>query len=171
MSSVTVQVELNMPRQQAWEKLRNLGLAHHYVPGIVDTRITSTHKEGVGASRNVYQKRGGYLQETVTEWIDGEGFTLRLHKGEQDAPFKNAWFRYQLTDVGGGTAKPATRLTTTMGYTLPMGAVGALLDRLLLRKIIQDVIGKVALSLKHYYEHGTTATKAQLRAMQSQLLR
>lgn len=166
MGQVAVKVDINMPREQAWAKLRNLALAHYYVPGIVDTRITTTHTEGVGASRNVYQKRGGFLQETVTEWQEGEGFTLRLHKHDKDAPFRNAWFRYALTDVTPGV----TRLTATMGYQMPLGILGELLDSLLLRRIIQGVIGDVALSLKHYYEQGATASKAQLRDMRSQLL-
>lgn len=165
MGQVSVQVDINMPREQAWAKLRNLTLAHYYVPGVVDTRINTTATEGVGVSRNVYQKRGGYLQETVTEWIDGVGFTLRLHKGEKDAPFKDASFRYHLADAGPGL----TRLTATMGYTPPLGVVGQALDQLLLRRIIQGVIGDVALGLKYYYENGTPATAEQRRTMRTEV--
>lgn len=166
MAEVSVQVDINMSREKAWEKLRNLSLAHHYVPGIIETRLTTAKAEGIGASRNVYQKRGRFLQETVTDWREGEGFTLRLHKGEKDAPFRNAWFRYRLTEVVPGV----TRLTATMGYEPPLGLVGKVLDKLLLQRIIQGVIGEVALSLKYFYEQGGTATRAQLRAMKTQLV-
>ncbi len=164
MAEVSVQVDISMSCEKAWEKLRNLTLAHHYVPGVVDTRLTTARAEGVGASRNVYQKRGGYLQETVTEWRDGEGFTLRLHKGEKDAPFRNAWFRYRINQVVPGV----TRLTATMGYEPPFGPLGQVLDRLLLARIIKRVIGDVALGLKYFYEQGSTATRAELRAMKTQ---
>lgn len=165
MSEVSVQIDIKLPREQAWARLRNLTLAHFYVPGLVETRINSAITEGVGASRNVYQKRGGYLQETVTEWVDGVGFTLRLHKGEKDAPFKNAFFRYHLADAG----PHATRLTATMGYTPPLGRVGATLDQWLLRRIIQGVIADVAIGLKYYYEHGATATNEQRRALRGEV--
>lgn len=166
MAQVSVKIEINLPRDKAWEKLKDLSLAHRYVLGIVDTRITTAMVEGAGASRNVYQKRGGYLQETVTEWTPGEGFTLRLHKGEKDAPFRQSWFRYRLSDA----RDDKTFLTATMGYTPPLGLAGNLLDRLLLRRIIRGVIGDVATSLKHYYETGTTATAEQRKALRACLL-
>ena len=38
---VTAQVVIDLPRAEAWDKLRDLSLAHNYVPGIVKTEIVS----------------------------------------------------------------------------------------------------------------------------------
>jgi hypothetical protein len=159
MSDASITVTLDLPLQEAWAKLSNLSLAHHYVPGIVDTRITSANATGVGASRNVYQKRGGFLQETVTEWNEGHGFTLRLHKGEKDAPFRHAGFTYALTPEGDSS----TRATLTMRYEPPMGMIGGVLDGVMLKRIITGVITDVAWSMKFYYETGKTAGKSELK--------
>ncbi|HSC76530.1 MAG TPA: SRPBCC family protein, partial [Pseudomonadales bacterium] len=53
--------------EKAWEKLKDLSLAHNYVPGINKCVITTTQKTGVGASRRVSGPQQA-LDETVTEW-------------------------------------------------------------------------------------------------------
>ncbi|CBL43658.1 hypothetical protein HDN1F_00750 [gamma proteobacterium HdN1] len=164
-TEVSACVELDLPRSEAWQKLADLSLAHHYVPGVVDTRITTSTLQGVGVSRNVYRKRGEYLEETVTEWVPEHGFTLRLHKGERDAPLRGAWFRYRLDDAPAGK----TRLTTTMGYIPPFGVLGQWLDGAFLRRIIQRAIGDVAVCLKHFYETGETPTSEQRKSLRSAL--
>ena len=159
MSDASTTVTLDLPIDAAWQKLANLGLAHHYVPGIVDTRITTSNTSGVGASRNVYQKRGGFLQETVTEWNEGRGFTIRLHKGEKDAPFRNASFTYALAPE----TADRTRATLTMRYEPPGGMMGGVLDGVMLKRIITGVITDVAWSMKFFYETGRTASKNELK--------
>lgn len=165
ISEVKSEVILDMPREQAWETLRDLSQAHNYVPGIIKTEVVTEKKEGVGASRLVYQTETRALQETVTEWNDGYGFKIRLHKGDKDSPFKNSFFRYEIAD----TADNKTRLTTSMGYTPPLGPLGVILDKLFLNKIIAGVIRKVALSMKHYYDTGSRPLPADIKRLRSTL--
>jgi hypothetical protein len=165
ISEASWQLTLDMPREKAWGILRNLTQAHNYVPGIIDTKLTTEITEGVGASRNVYQSKTRYLQETVTEWNEGYGFKIRLHKGDKSSPFKNAFFRYELSGDGDKTC-----LKTTMGYTPPLGPLGAVLDSLLLNKIISGVIRDVAISMKHYYETGKPTKKQDLKRLKRTML-
>ena len=151
---------IDLQREQAWDKLRDISRAHHYVPGIIDTEIVSDNAEGVGASRYVYRKPGSYIQETVEEWNEGEGFRIRLHKGDKPAaPFRSAWFRYQLDKE----TRDRTRLTTTMHFELPWGPLGKLLETLL-AGLVEKTVADVALSLKLYYESGEPTTAAALKA-------
>ena len=76
---VSAQILIDIPLSQAWAKLRDISLAHNYVPGIVKTVIVSKQAEGVGASRYVYRNEKSYIQETVEEWQEGKGFLIRLH--------------------------------------------------------------------------------------------
>lgn len=167
VSEATSQITINMPREKAWEILKNFSVAHNYVPGIIDTEIITDKKEGVGASRLVYQSKTKTLQETITEWNEGFGFRLRLHKGDKDSPFKNAFFSYKIEDVGDNQ----TRLTNTMGYTPPMGGIGVLIDNLFLNKIISGVIRDVTISMKSYYETGQPTTPADLKKLKAKLKR
>lgn len=165
-NEVSSQVTINMPRTEAWEKLRDLTLAHNYVPGLVKTEVTTELKEGVGASRKVFQTETKGINETVIEWQDGHGFLIRLHRGEKGAPppFKEAFFRYQLDD---GDSPETTLLTTTMSYTMGMGFVGGLLEKLFLKKLFKGIIRDVAISLKQFYESGEKVTPAILKQVKA----
>jgi len=160
-------LEMALPREAAWQKLRDLSVAHHYVPGLTGTEIRTALKEGVGASRRVFQGGGRWLDETVTEWAEGQGFEIRLHRAEQGmvAPFREANFRYWLEDAGPST----TRLVLTLSYTLRWGVFGALLERLAMGRGVSANLRDVALGLREYYLSGapvTDARRAELRRTQ-----
>jgi hypothetical protein len=151
---------IDLPLNDAWAKLRDISQAHNYVPGIVKTEIVSEQAEGIGASRYVYRNEKSYIQETVEEWQEGEGFLIHLHRGDKPAPpFRDAWFRYALADGGNGQ----TQLTTSLSYELPWGRLGAWLGRKMAR-FVEATINDVALSMKLYYETGTPTTAAALKA-------
>jgi hypothetical protein len=149
-----------MPRDAAWEKLRDISLAHNYVPGIVRTEIVSEQTTGVGASRQVYRSANNYIQETVVEWVEGYGFLIRLHRGNKPAPpFRNAWFRYRLDDEG----QDKTLFTASLKFEMPWGALGAWLEKKM-EKIVAGTISDVATSMKLYYETGRPTTATALKA-------
>ena len=160
-------LEMALPREAAWQKLSDLSVAHHYVPGLTGTEIRTALKEGVGASRRVFQGGGRWLDETVTEWAEGQGFEIRLHRAEQGmvAPFREASFRYWLEDAG----PSRTRLMLTLSYNLRWGVFGALLERLAMGRGVRANLRDVALGLREYYLSGapvTDARRAELRRTQ-----
>lgn len=157
---VSAQVVIDLPRQEAWQKLRDISLAHHYVPGIVKTELVSEQSEGLGASRYVYRNANSYIQETVEEWSEGSGFLIKLHKGDKPAPpFRKASFRYLLED----DTNDKTLFTAGMSYELPWGFIGRWLERLL-AGFVEKTIADVAMSMKLYYESGEPTTPAALKA-------
>ena len=163
---VSTQVIIDLPKTQAWHKLRDISLAHNYVPGIVKTEIVSERAEGVGASRYVYRNTKSYIQETVEEWQDGQGFLIRLHKGDKNAPpFKNGWFRYQLQEQGA----QQTLLTTSLKYELPWGAAGRWLEKRL-AGFIDNTVADVAYSMKLFYETGEPTSKSALQVFKKSLV-
>jgi len=152
MTSATASSELAMPRQRAWEILRDLSVAHRYVPGLVRTEIRTAQTAGVGASRRVFRKGERGLDETVIEWEDGHGFLLRLSEpdGAAPAPFARATFRYWLDDMPGQPER--SRMTITLDYEPRWGAVGRLLDRLVLARQVVKMQEELARRIKAYYE-------------------
>jgi hypothetical protein len=161
---VSAQILIDVPIAAAWARLRDISLAHNYVPGIVKTAIVSPQREGVGASRYVYRNETSYIQETVEEWQDGTGFLIRLHRGDKSAPpFKKAWFRYALAQHGGAQ----TQLTVSLRYDMPWGRPGAWLGAKM-AKFVQATIADVAVAMKLYYESGNATTPANLKAYKAQ---
>ena len=162
---VSAHVIIDVPLSEAWEKLRDISLAHHYVPGIVKTVIVSNQTEGVGASRYVYRNEKSYIQETVEQWQEGTGFLIRLHRGDKPAPpFRKAWFRYTLAEHGASQ----TQFTASLRYEMPWGRLGAWLGAKM-AKFVRSTIGDVAIAMKLYYETGTPTTPATLKSYKSQL--
>ncbi|CAA0087076.1 Uncharacterised protein [Zhongshania aliphaticivorans] len=159
----TARVVINMPREQAWDLLKDLSLAHHYVPGIVRTELTTELKEGVNASRRVFRASGKPLDETVSEWNEGHGFLIRLHNGDAGAPlpFNRAAFRYRLDDAGHNS----TALTTSLRFDMRWGGFGRFLYGRFLHKVFRQVIQDVAISMKQYYETGQAVSPAQLKQL------
>jgi hypothetical protein len=154
MARVSAEAQLAMPRAEAWARMRDLLLAQKYVPGVERIEITTPRREGVGASRKVFCKGRPPVDETVTLWEEGHGFTVRLHHGDKPpSPFRQAQFVYRLDDAPGG----GTRASTTLIYDLPLGPVGKLLDALLLRRVSQATVEAIARGLKQVYETGESA--------------
>lgn len=161
LHEVSARATINMSREQAWEKLQDLSLAHNYVPGLISCTITTEKKTGVGASRVVVNKFMR-MDETVVEWNEGNGFRIRLHKGDKPAsPFAEAYFTYKLSDAGEGK----TTLTTQMNYRLPWGGFGRVLNRVLFGGIVKGQIRDVGLSMKYFYENGEPTPPEALKAL------
>ncbi len=148
---------LEMPREKAWEKLSDFTLAPNYVPGVNSVEITTKAKEGVGASRRVYPNK---MDETIVEWNNGKSFTMKLHKGEGGPPFpfKESGFRYEIDEDGN-----RTKCSIALTYNMMFGAIGNLLNSLLLNIIIKGIVRDIGLSLKHFYETGEPVTPEILK--------
>ena len=156
-------VHIDLPRAEAWERLRDLSLAHNYVPGVAAIRIDTERREGVGASRTVTMDNGREMQETVVEWDEGHGFLLRLHRGDKPAMpiFSRFYFRYRLDDEDGGEG---TVIAPALIYETRFGLLGTLLGKLIhapLSASAQDI----GLAMKDFYETGRPVTHERLKQL------
>lgn len=162
---VTCETIIDMPRAQAWEKLRDLSLPHNYVPDVTDTKITTDIREGVGTSRKVFMKSDtNGMDETVIEWTNGEGFLIRLHKGEGPAMplFSEMYFRYALED-----ADEQTLFKASLIYVIRFGALGRLLDKVILQSAFRRNLDNICLAMKDYYETGNPVGPERLKKLRS----
>jgi len=160
-TTVTARAPIPLPLDVCWDKLRDLTRAANYVPGLTACVVTTDVREGVGASRRVTSRQFGDMDETVTVWNEGQGFTIRLHKGDRPAtPFKEATFRYALEPADTGC-----EIVTTMTYELGFGPLGALLDALILRRISKSNVRNVALSLAEHYITDAPVPPERLREL------
>ena len=157
---------ISIPMELCWENLRDLTRAKHYVPGLTDTVISTARKEGVGASRVVTHKQFGEMDETVIEWDERIGMTVRLHKGDKPAtPFKEAAFRYEFRpDRDGGNG---CEIHTAMTYELPFGVLGRLADRLFLGRIMAQSVVDSAVCLAENYQTDQPVPPSDLARLRS----
>jgi hypothetical protein len=151
------EIPIALPREAVWQRLRDLTRAPLYVPNLTGVEITTTRREGIGASRRVFQKNGKTLDETVESWDEGYGFRLKLHDGDKPlAPFRQAWFDYRIADAADGGAI----FTPALIYVMPWGVLGRVLDALFIRKFAVGNVRQVAVNFKKYYETGEITNPA-----------
>ena len=161
-----VRVLADTPVVAAWDKLSDFSLAHNYVPGLSRTEIVSAQTQGVGAHRRVYDNDGDYLEETITAWQEGEGFTIRLHQGDKPmAPFKAVFFDYRLDAAGEGQ----TEITLALRFEMPWGGVGAWLGDAFIRPAMEAELVQVAAGMKAFYETGQPADDADRERLAPQV--
>ena len=148
-----VSVLVDIPLARAWANLADFSLAHNYVPGLTRTEIVSEQSSGVGAHRRVY-KGASYLEETISEWREGQGFSIALHKGDKPMPpFRRAEFVYDLYARG-----EQTMVELSLGFVMPLGGLGRILGRGVMLPAINKQLVGVAAGMKHFYETGTPAS-------------
>ncbi|MBE9539897.1 MAG: SRPBCC family protein [Proteobacteria bacterium] len=166
MPASEYEIEVHVSREEAWEKLRDFTAAIHYVPGLTSAEIITEQREGVGTSRRVSRGKQ-VLNETITEWHDGQGFTLRLHRGEKNGPMPpltNAWYDYSLVERDGKLF-----LSNRMRYEIGLGFFGQWLDKLVIGKVLSNAVRDSTIAQKIYYETGSTVTPEMLRAAKTEL--
>ncbi len=150
-----VSVVADLPLAQAWQYLQDFSLPHNYVPNITRTEIVSEQLSGLGAHRRVYDSSGDYLEETVIEWREGEGFVIKLHHGERPmAPFQRAEFKYRLSPAG----PDATLIGLSLTFEMPWGGFGETLGEWFILPVMEKNLVQIAAGMKHFYETGTAAT-------------
>lgn len=159
-TEITYQVPIDLPRDACWEIMKDITVPHLYVPGVIRTEFHTEEKSGVGASRRVFKKMMA-LDETVVEWNEGYGLTLRLHDGDKAKPFPDAFFVYQLADSSDGK----TVFTAMMKYRFPLGKFGQIINSLLIKPIVQGEIRDVALAVKHFYETNSSPAAADIKRL------
>lgn len=157
---------IQLPIDACWQKLRDLGRAKDYVPGLSDCVVTTAAKEGVGASRIVTHRQFGPMNETVVVWDEGRGITLRLHRqderGDRPArPFAEAHFRYEFRPAANGDPS-ACEIHTALTYRLPLGPLGRLADRLFLRRLFRRNVVDTAVCLAESYRTDRPVPEAEL---------
>lgn len=156
-------IEINLPIDKCWEKMQDFSIAHHYVPGLIDSKVLTKQTSGVGASRRVFKKMMA-LDETIIDWQEGEGFTIRLHDGDKDKPLPQSTFSYALKAKDDNT----TYFTGSMSYGFPLGGFGVLISRYLVLPFVQKEISDVVFAVKYFYETGERATSAILKKMRKE---
>lgn len=160
LQQAAVSTVIDIPLAEAWRKLEDFSSAHNYVPRLTATDIVSEQKRGEGAHRRVYTGKS-YLEETVEEWLEGRGFTIRLHKGEKPmSPFREAYFIYSLSEEGDG----CTRADLALQFAMPWGRLGNWLGGRITGPMSKQLV-QVAAGMKHFYETGTPATNADRKRL------
>ncbi len=128
-----------------WTALENFGDVASWAPYMRHSALIGEQKTGIGTRRRLHHAWGFRLEETVTGWIDGRGFSFDVNRAPW--PMKDvreAWvieYNHGQTIIG-----------TSVDYEMHLGFLGTLLDKVLVQYIVRREMRAGLRGLKDYVE-------------------
>ena len=116
-------VIINASKEKVWDILSDFGNVQNLSPGIAKSYLTSTAKNGIGATRHCdFTSMGSQVEEKIVEWENGKSFKIELYDTKNIPMMKgmNAYFELE-------SHKDGTKLSTTFTYHMK-NIVGDLLN-------------------------------------------
>jgi hypothetical protein len=149
--SGTYQVEstinINAPKQQAWQVLRDFSEVT-WAPGVKASYAIGKSEMGVGAGRHCALEGFGEIDEYITHWSEGTGFAYSV---TPLGPLNNANSRWWLTEIG----EQGCELNVIISYDIRFGLLGRLMHKLIMRSKLETSLPQTTAAVKSRVEDGT----------------
>lgn len=145
MRTFSEQISILADKNHVWDALADIGSIYRWNPGVVDSQLTTDGDVGLGSERRCELDGNNYLNETITEWIQGEQLTMRII--ETNLPFKSADIRFSLEQ-----RNTQTLVTVSPTYILKFGLLGRLLDVTFVYSQYRKGMVNLLKGLKQYVE-------------------
>ena len=104
-----------------------------------------------GLSRHCDLKPKGWVKERVIAWELHEAITMELYESQWPLEFMR--WRTVIAPDGAGT-----RVSQQMEYQVKFGLLGALMDKLVMRRKLNQTLSEVFVSLKRFVETGVKSS-------------
>jgi len=150
MTAFKKQITIDIPKQKVWDIVSDLGSIYRFYPGVRKSYYTTDLTEGVGAARICELQPVGKILETIKHWKNESGFLLQIDPIEKAPPVKNFTGNFQLRRLD----ERRTEVSLTINYDMKLGAIGRLLNKLIIRSKMEEGIVGLLEGLKVYSEKG-----------------
>jgi uncharacterized protein YndB with AHSA1/START domain len=141
-------IRVDAPPEKVWSVLASLDLLDRYDPGVTRSEIITPSREGPGSARRCELRPGGWFKEKVADWNPNKSLSFELF--ECSLPVRRLKHSYTLTPDGAA----GTTVRQRMEYELRFGALGKLMDALMVRRKWDAGIKGFFAGLKQYVETG-----------------
>jgi len=152
MFVVEKSVALDAPVGNVWELISKLDGVEIWLDDVIEAHYHTKNTSGVGAGRTCDIRGFGTLVETAVEWKENETFTLDIQG--MPAVIGDAKGTWTLAASG----DDRTNATMRMRIETRFWPIGAIMERVILRrKFMKNVEGATA-AFKQYVETTSTAS-------------
>lgn len=145
MRQIKEGIEIAAPLSLVWAVLENFGDVASWAPYMRRSALVGMQKTGVGTRRRLHHAWGFRLEETVTGWIDGQGFAFDVNRAPY--PMKDVREAWVIEYENGRTI-----IGTSVEYDMHLGQLGSLLDTVLVQYIVRREMRAGLRGLKAYLE-------------------
>lgn len=144
MGAINLKKELSYPANEIWDQIKDFKNIQKILPIIGHADLTSKHNCGEGAERICYMKGMGFdLHEKVTEWKEGEFYTIDIYKTSMPL-MKSA-----VTTLG---VRKLTDTTSEVyfrsNYKVKYGLIGKFFDLIMINGMMNIMTGTIFSGIK-----------------------
>ena len=150
MTQIKSEIRINAYKEKVWEVLGDFGGVSKWAPTVAKSFSTTTATEGVGCERKCEIPGFGNVSERITEWDEGSRIRYDV---EGVGPMKSMTSGFSLRREG-----KETLASMTVNFQMKFGIIGALMDRLMVRRKISKQVQITLAGLKHHVETGELVT-------------
>jgi hypothetical protein len=138
------------PKTKVWKALADFGNICHGHPAVSKSFITSTQKEGVGATRHCdFTMMGASAEELVTEWNEGKNIKIEVQELKKMPGIKTMALDLAIRQKGDKTI-----LSSTMAYAMKNGFFD-IMNSLMMKNMNAKLLDGIMAGHKLYIETGT----------------
>jgi uncharacterized membrane protein len=138
---------INAPKDEVWAVLEDFNDVYLWAPGVSKSHALGDKRQEVGAARYCKLEDFGEIDEVITEWKQGEGFTYTV---SALGPLNNAVSRWTLTKVDAKT----TQLEVEFAYDIRFGLFGKMMHTLVMQKKLHTSLPQTLQDFKNHMESG-----------------
>ncbi len=150
MTTFKRHIEISASKSSIWSILSDFDAVQKYHPGISRSYYNTDQTMGKGAERVCVLIPSGKILESVKQWEEGSGYILQVEPLEKAPPVKDFLADFQLHDLSTNT----TKVSITIKYDMKLGAIGTLLNKLVIQSKIEKDIEFLLQGLKIHSETG-----------------
>ena len=143
----TQELDIDAPASAVWEVLADFNNAYLWAPSVSHSYGLTDAERCVGAARRCTVEGFGTIDEHITEWTEGRGFTFTV---TPVGPFAGSHSRWRIQSRGPGRS----RVSIELGYDVRFGFMGGLMNALVLKDKLETNLAGVLQSLKTRVETG-----------------
>ncbi len=144
MSTITRQTKINAPANEVWGAIADFGGVYKWAPNVASSYSTTEANGGVGAGRHCEVLGFGGIDEEIVDWKEGHGYKYQVENIGPIGKLVNEW---SVTSDGNNSV-----VTTIVSYRMKFGIMGALMDKLMVRRSIRKAMAQAQDGLKGYLE-------------------
>ena len=149
-TTIKREIEINQSKGKVWKAIANFGNICHGHPAVSKSFITSSQKEGVGATRHCdFTMMGASAEEKVTEWNDGKNIKIEVTELKKMPGIDTMALDLAIRENGEKTV-----LSSTMEYSMKNGFF-EIMNSLMMKKMNAKLLDEIMAGHKLYIETGT----------------
>ena len=128
---VKSEVTINASTAAVWDVLKEFGSVSDWAPAVSKSYYLDSQTSGVGTGRHCDIDGLGSIDEVVTDWQEGVGFTYSVTPLGPLDKSNSSWRLRRISDR-------ETKLEVIFNYDLRFGLLGKILHKLVMRRKLEQ---------------------------------